>query len=45
MQEEEKCKPKIIRYYEDYHNLNYDYNCEECDNVDCEHWQEWHNDK
>ena len=32
----EKCKPKIIDYY------NYKYNCEECDNVDCENWKEWH---
>ena len=37
----EDCKPKIIRYYLDYHDYNFDYNCEMCNNELCVHWKEF----
>ena len=41
---EKECNPKIVSYFVECGNFNYEYNCELCDNVDCEHWKEWHND-
>lgn len=40
----ENCKPKIIRWFIESNNDNVEYNCEKCDDVDCEYWKEWHND-
>ncbi len=41
------CEPTVIRaekvYEPDGFSLNYTYNCEECDNEECEYWKE-HND-
>lgn len=43
----EPCEPKIIRaekaYEPDGYSMEYTYNCEECDNEECEHWKE-HNE-
>lgn len=40
----EPCEPKVIRaekeYEPDGYSLNYIYNCEECDNNECEYWGE-----
>ncbi len=40
-----ECKPKIISYFIECGNLNYAYNCELCDNTDCEIWKEFNEDK
>lgn len=37
------CKPKIINYFVECGNLNYEYNCELCDNSDCPYWDEFNN--
>lgn len=38
------CEPKIIRaekaYEPDGYSMEYTYNCDECDNTECEHWKE-----
>lgn len=49
----EPCEPKVIRVDKEYEGTNYDgsieysedpiYNCEECDQIDCEHYKEFHN--
>ena len=39
------CEPKIIKaeraYEPDGYSMDYTYNCEICDNTDCEYWQEY----
>ena len=42
---EKNCKPKIVSYYNDYHNINIEYNCELCDNDECPQWKEWHDEQ
>ena len=41
------CEPEIIRaekeYEPDGYSLNFIYNCEECDNTECEYWSEYNN--
>lgn len=41
-------EPKIIRaekaYEPDGYSMEYTYNCDECDNEECEHWKE-HNER
>ena len=43
----EPCAPKIIRaekeYEPDGYSMEYIYNCDECDNTECEYWKE-HNE-
>ena len=36
-----ECQPKIISYFIDYHNDNFSYNCELCDNMECVHYKEF----
>lgn len=40
----EPCEPEIIRaekqYEPDGYSMDYIYNCEECDNTECEYWKE-----
>lgn len=39
------CEPKIIsaekEYEPDGYSMSYTYNCEECDNEECEYWSEY----
>lgn len=35
------CKPKIVNYFIECENLNYEYNCELCDKEECPHWVEF----
>lgn len=43
----EPCEPTVIRaekaYEPDGYSMEYTYNCDECDNEECEYWKE-HND-
>ena len=38
------CEPKIIKaekaYEPDGYSMEYTYNCDECDNEECEYWKE-----
>lgn len=39
------CEPKIIRaekaYEPDGYSMEYTYNCDECDDTECEYWKEY----
>lgn len=41
------CEPTVISaekvYEADGYSMDYTYNCEECDNEDCEYWREYNN--
>lgn len=41
----EPCEPTVIRaekeYEPDGYSMNYTYNCDECDNEECEYWSEY----
>lgn len=41
MEKSKVCTPKIINYFVECGNLNYEYNCEKCDENSCEHWIEF----
>lgn len=36
------CEPKVLRRYRD---GDYDVNCHDCDNKECEHWYEFHDER
>lgn len=40
----ENCKPKIVSYCSDYINIDFEYNCELCDNVECQQRKEVNNE-
>lgn len=50
-----ECTPEVIRVHKEYEGRNEDgtieystsgeYNCQECDNDECEHWKDYNEDK